>query len=102
MIWYVLIGLFGAFGLFAALWILLGGWLTGCRGGTVVVHCQADCAETVMRRYRFLRQLGLVRSRLLLVTDREQPMQEDSDIEMISPEQYLRRLEQERKELDGT
>lgn len=102
MIWYVLIGLFAAYGLFVSLWILFGAWLTGYQGGTVVVHCPEGQVEKVVRRYRFFRQLGLVRSRLVLVTEQAQSVQEDSDIEMISPEEYLRRLEQERKEIDGT
>ena len=38
MIWDVLMGLFAAFGVFCALWAVLGGWLTGGEKYTLVVH----------------------------------------------------------------
>ena len=93
MLWYVLTGLFGAFGVLCALWITVGFWLTRYRGGTVTVICPPECVEAVKRRCGFLRQLGLVQGSVLFVCGAP-------DME-TEPERKLRQQEQEKK-VDGT
>ncbi len=101
MIWYVIIGMFGAFGLLCALWIFLGSWLTQLPGGTVVLWLSQEQIAPAVRRYRWLRALSLVRARLVIVTAAP-PQEPPPDVEFLTLEQYLPQLEQEQKEANGT
>ena len=66
-VWIVL-GMLAAFGTLSALWALFGFLLPGQRGATVVCLCKdGKSEEPVLRRYQWLRNMGLVRCPLLLV-----------------------------------
>ncbi len=102
MIWDVLMGLFAAFGVFCALWAVLGGWLTGGEKYTLVVHCLPGQVPGACRRCRYLRQIGLARGKWILVCHGVAPEIQEPNMDLMTPEQYLRWLEQERKRIDGT
>ena len=101
---YVILACLAAFGALCALWVLLGGWLTGCRGGELMIRCARGTEVAVLRRYRWLRGMGLVRARLILLDNGLQPSlrQElecrNPDVEFIMPEQLAARMEQGAKE----
>lgn len=67
MFWYFVIGALAAFGLVCAIWICLGGSLMDV--GTVTVLCDGN-EERLVRRYLWLRGLGLARCRMVLVNSR--------------------------------
>lgn len=106
MILYVIIGMFGAFGVLCALWILLGCHLTDPVGGTVIVHLAPEQVEAMVRRFAWLRNMGLVRRKPVVVLPVSSQVQQclaaqHPDVEFLTWEQYLLWLEQERKNLDG-
>lgn len=70
MIWYVIIGFFAAVGLLFLLWLVFGALLPGSRPGTVVLFCPQGREKALLQRYRWLRDLGLVRCRLVLLESR--------------------------------
>ena len=66
MIWYVLLGLLAAFGLVCVLWVLLGLMLPGSRRCTVMLLCNPKEETALLRRFLWLRELGLLRCGILL------------------------------------
>ena len=107
MILYVIIGTFGAFGLLCAAWILLGCRLAHTCTGMLVLHTTAERAEFSARRFVWLRNMALVPPRLILVGPflpqyQQKLSRQYPQIEFLTPEQYLLRLEQERKNVDGS
>ncbi len=60
MFWMVLMGFFAAFGVLSALWVVLGGWVTGADGNAPILVCRAGTEAAVLRRRRWLRSLGLL------------------------------------------
>ena len=107
MILYVIIGTFGAFGLLCAVWILLGCRLAHTCAGMLVLHTTAERAEVAARRFVWLRNMALVPPRLILVGSflpqyQQKLSRKYPQIEFLTPEQYLLRLEQERKNVDGS
>ena len=105
MIWFVLIGLLASFGLLCAVWIVLGNWLTGTQMQVLTVHVTAGRESSVARRLLWLRDLGMVESRFVVVTDIEDEtrlalLRQYRGILFLSPEQYLAYLEQERGKID--
>ena len=103
MIWYVIIGMFGAFGALCALWIFLGNWLTQGALGCIVVHPPLGREAVAARRLLWLQDLGLIQARLVIVTPSAQPCtpQQLEPIEFLTLEQYIAQLIEERNELDG-
>ncbi len=101
---YVILAFLAAFGALCALWVLLGGWLTGCRGGKLIVCCARGTEVAVLRRYRWLRGMGLVRARLMMLDNglppllRQELERRNPEIEFIVPEQLAARLKQGAKE----
>ncbi len=107
MIWCVLIGVFGAFGLLCALWALFGAYLTDPFGGIAVLHLTAKQIETALRRYEWLRNLGLIRARLVIVSalapqEQQRLIVKYPHIDFLTLEQYLAQLEQEQKKGNGS
>ena len=98
--WYVILAFLAAFGALCALWVLLGGWLTGCQGGDLVICCARGTEVAFLRRYRWLRGMGLVRARLILLDNglpaplRQEIERRNPDVEFIMPEQLAARLKQ--------
>lgn len=101
--WIVLCVL-AAFGALSVLWALFGFLLPGQRGAAVVCLCRpGGREEAVIRRYRWLRDLGLVRSPLLLVdcglTEAEKSRLHKQGVELCEMAELTARLEQERERL---
>lgn len=93
-----------AFGVLCALWALFGFLLPGQRGAVMVCLCRGGGHEdALIRRHRWLRDLGIVRCPLLLVdcglTDAERYRLEKPDVEICDLAALPVRLEQERERL---
>lgn len=101
MLWFVIIGFFGAFGVLCALWILLGSWLTKDGGSRVIIYPAPGHEMVAVRRFLWLRNLGLVREEVMFVSSAPSQAQ-DTGVEFISLEQYIVQLTEEREKLDGT
>lgn len=67
MFWYVVIGFFAAFGALCALWVLFGTLLPASTGSYVAVYCANRNEIPVMRRFCWLRELGMTRCELTLI-----------------------------------
>ncbi len=100
MVFYVIIGAFGAFGALCALWILLGAYLTDAFGGKLVLHLAPGKIPAALHRYRWLRELGLIRGKLVIVTT-SPPKTQPPDAEIMTLGQYVAQLEQEQKKENG-
>ena len=64
---YILLGLLAAIGALSVLWVFFGILLPGGKGGAVV--CLGWPEEALLGRYRWLRELGLVRCPLIVITE---------------------------------
>ena len=93
MILYVLLGLLAAFGLLCALWALFGCFLPGSCRCTLILRCRAQEENGLLRRLLWLRELGLLRCRIVLSgcgisnEQREILLRRYGDIEFCDPEQ---------------
>lgn len=104
---YVCLGMAAAFGVFCAAWVLFGWLLPGGIGGALVCICRPGLREEpLVRRYIWLRELGLLRVPLLLVGS-SLPYEEQAhlhrrcgSIEFCSLEELPARLEVERNRLE--
>lgn len=96
MLWYVIIGFFAAFGALCALWVLLGAWLTDAAPCRTVLFPAPGREARAVRRYLWLRELGLIRGRITLVCDTP-PTKIFTGVECLTREQYSQQLEQERE-----
>lgn len=67
MFFYVIMGFFAAVGLLSILWLIAGAFLPGAKVKTVTLFCPNGQEFALLRRYRWLRELGLVRCRLVLL-----------------------------------
>ena len=94
--WYVLLGALAAYGALSALWAALG-WLLPGMKGCVLVYLGRP-GESICRRYRWLRGLGLMDCPLLAVTEEA----ETEEIEVCGPENLLSRLAWEAERFGGT
>lgn len=93
------VGTLAAIGLLSILWAMLG-WLLPAGEGAVLV-CMGLPDEGILSRYRWLWDLGVLRCPMVVVTE-EQVQIQSNDFEICSREELLPRLEQERKEYNGT
>ena len=93
---YVLIGFLAAYGALSVLWAALG-WLLPGMKGCVLVYLGRP-GESICRRYRWLRGLGLMDCPLLAVTEEA----ETEEIEVCGPENLLSRLAWEAERFGGT
>ena len=94
---FMILGVLAAFGLFCALWAVFGWLLPGLRGCALVFV--GVPGEMMLKKYRLLRDMGLLECPLLAVAERET---ERTDIEICCREALLSRLEMERNRFDGT
>lgn len=98
----VLVAVFAAFGLLSAGWALASIWLPA-QPATVMVHICSGREEAAVRRYRWLRNLGVLRKPLILVdsrlTQKERAMlcRSCPDVEFCDLAELPARMEQERK-----
>lgn len=106
MIWYVIIGFFAAVGCLFLLWLLYGACLPKTRAEAVAVLCQPGRERQLLRRYRWMRDLGLTNSSVVLVgsalSSREQSemIQNFPGVTFLTPEQWLEETK-ERLEANG-
>lgn len=103
---FIIMAVLAAFGAVCALWVLLGFWLPGQRGAAAVLLCRGDAGEeTVIRRYLWLYDLGVVRCPLVLVDcgltlqQRDRLRRHTRGITLCAPEELSDKLEREREHL---
>ncbi len=103
MAFYVIVGVLAAFGALCILWVLFGALLTRPRGDALVCFCGEGREERIIRRYRWLRDLGLVKCPLVLLDSglplwqRQQLMQKCGAVRFYTTEKWIKLLEQERR-----
>ena len=73
MLFYVIVGFFAAVGFVTLLWLCLGGFLPGAKTGEVAILCQPGREYALISRYNWLRNLALVRCRLVLLDSQLPP-----------------------------
>lgn len=97
---FLIFGVLAAFGGLSLLWALLGFLLPGQRA-TVMVHLCRGRQEAAVRRWGWLRDLGLLRCPLILVDcplcDRERFARDRHGVEFCDLADLTARLEQERE-----
>ena len=96
MIWYAIVGFLAAFGALCVLWILLGAWLTGPASGRVILCPPPGREEKAVRRWQWMRNLGLVKGALTVVCA-QRPIHNSPGVEFVTLEQLCKQLEQERE-----
>ena len=65
----VILSVLAAFGVICVLWAFLGWLIPEQRGMSMVYVCRGESIEALLRRYRWLRDMGLVRGKLLIVDE---------------------------------
>lgn len=100
----IVLTVLAAFGVLSILWALFGFLLPGQRGAVTVCIARGGGREdALLRRYRWLRDWGLVRCPLLLIdsglTEEERVRLIRQGAELCMPEELAARLEQERERL---
>ena len=98
MICWIVAGTLAAFGLLSALWCLFG-WLLP-RGSGVMVCAPEE--QAFIRRYQWLREMGLIRCPLLIVDRAEISRLEQLGAEVWSRETQEARQRTGEKDVDGT
>ena len=100
----IVMAVLAAYGVICILWVLLGFLLPQQRGAAAVLLCRGDHREeTLIRRYLWLYDLGLIRCPLILVDlDIPEPRRQLRGVIRCTPEELLEKLEQEREQLGGT
>ena len=102
----VVLGFLAAFGVLGILWTAVGWLLPGGKGGTTVLLCKAGLKEEAfIRRWCWLRNLGLMQGPLLIVDQglahREKDwLKECRFVEFCSLEELPARLELERNRIE--
>lgn len=104
--WFILMGALAAFGFICAIWAAVGWLIPGNRGGATVCLCRPGLAErNTLRRYVWLREMGLLRDPILLVDcglnedERKELSRLGRCVEFCSLEELPARLEVERERL---
>lgn len=65
----VILSIPAAFGILCVLWVCLGWLLPGQKGACTVCVCRGQEIDALLRRHRWLRDLGLLRYTLILVDE---------------------------------
>ena len=104
---WIVLSVLAAFGALCALWVLFGFLLPGQRGSVTVCLCRGGGAEEpLIRRHRWLHDVGLTHSPLILLdgglTEEERARLTRQGITVCDVAELTARVEQERKKLDGT
>ena len=106
MILYVILGTLAAFGLLSGLWVLFGWLLPGSSESVLLFLCSPEKKPgPVLLRYRWLRELHLIRGPLILVGSdlseqaQQRIRQRYRGVEFCSPEALASRLELERQRI---
>lgn len=98
MAFWIVITVLAAFGLLCALWVCLGFLLPGQKGVVMVYYCRGENPEAVIRRHRWLGDLGLIRCGLIIVdggmTEQQRKMLTNRHgIEICDPADLIGRIE---------
>ena len=104
---WIVLGVLAAFGALCALWTLLGLLLPIQHGAVTVCLCRgAGVDEYLLRRHRWLRDMGLIRDPLILLddglTETEKKRLTQQGLIICDMAELSARLEQEREKLDRT
>ena len=67
MIFYVFIGAFAAFGVLCAVWVLFGQFLPASGKSEIAVRCPRKNEIPLLRRFCWLRDMGLLRCELTVL-----------------------------------
>ena len=97
---YFWMGMLAAFGLLSILWAALGWLLPGGEGCVLV--CRGEPDVGILSRYRWLRDWGLLRCPLLVLSDKDCGPERLDGLEAVSPENLVFRLQEEWNRKDGT
>ena len=99
MLWFVLLMMLAAFGLFCCIYCTVGFFLSNDRRPLLICLLPRDHhPDGAIARYRLLRDLGLVHGPLLIMGTGAEDM--GADIEFCTAQELPARLELERKHLD--
>lgn len=99
MLWFFLLTMLAAFGLFCCIYCTVGFFLSSDRRPLLICLLPLDhYPDGAIARYRFLRDLGLVQEPLLIFGAK--PENIGADIEFCTVEEFSARLELERNHLD--
>ena len=98
MIIWIGITVSAAFGLLCALWACLGFLLPGQKGTVMVYYCRGESLDALIRRHRWLRDMGLLSCRLIIVdggmTEQQRQLLENKQgIEICDGQSLLGRIE---------
>ena len=96
----VFVTVMAAFGFFCFLYVLRGWFLPVGKGCMCVCYGIPD--EGMLSRWLWLRNSGMMKIPMVVVTRDLSDPWENCDIELCSPEALLSRLEQERSRIHGT
>ncbi len=97
MLGLVILCVFAAFGVLCVLWVLLGCLLPRYCGTAMVCACHGEDPDGLIRRHRWLRDLGLIHCPLILVdcgmTEQQKHLLEGRHgIEICTPEELSQRV----------
>lgn len=104
----IVMAVLAAFGLLCILWTVAGIFLPSVKGAMVCTCSTEGSVESALRRYLWLRGLGLVRCGLILVdcgmtaAERRKLPQYGPGITVCAPEELLETLKKEGLQLGGT
>lgn len=86
MLGYAVIGMLAAFGMLCALWVLLGVFLPGSSKTVTYCLCSKEDAIYIRRRWRWLKDLGLIRGRIVILCDKQRTLEHiKQELEHIDP-----------------
>ena len=109
MVWILCVAVMAVFGFLCMLWALLGWRIPGSREGILVCFATPGFPEQgFLRRYLFLRDLGLLECPLVVIDrglsepERRKLAQTRCGIELCGLGELSERLELERNRIDGT
>ena len=105
MAMWILVGMLAAFGALCVLWVLFGFLLPVQHGMVTVCLCRGQGQEEhLIRRHRWLRDMGLTHSPLILIdgglSEEERGRMARQGITICDLAELSARLEQEREKLD--
>lgn len=86
-----------ACGVLSLLWAFLGVFLPGQRGLEMIYTCRGEPIDALLRRCRWLQDMGLVRGKLIIVDDGMTEQQKDllaekPNVEICAREQLAERV----------
>ena len=92
------ITVFAAFGLLCALWACLGFLLPGQKGAVMVYYCRGESVDALIRRHRWLRDMGFLSCRLMIVDggmteQQRQMLANQQGVEVCDSQSLLSRIE---------